>query len=392
MDEKKRLEALWRYDVLDTPPDGSFDNIVTLAASLLNTPVALVTLVDEDRIWFKSKHGLDAQQIDKEPGLCASVVLSDEAYVVEHASKDKRTLANSLVNKKDGVEFYAASPLITSDGYSLGTLCVIDTKPRTISEKEIQILQNLAQVVMDMMEVSLQARLALRKEMEVVHILTHDLKGYLCNLPAFTKMLKDDEMSKEEFDNCLHVIKSGAEKHYKSILAFLDSASQTYNDQNYSKTDCIIPEIFKSVTQINKILADNKGQNLQIDVDPSVESLILEVDKYKMKDAFHHLINNAIKYSPLRSTIQVKLKIDGNKLCFQVSDEGPGFTQEEKDKLFKRFGVLNHQPTGNETATGVGLWTVKQIITHHGGEVSAESLGPGEGANFGFQIPLEINE
>ncbi len=157
--EAARLEAVRRYDILDTPPDGSFDRITALAADLFDVPIALVTIVDEDRIWFKSRRGLkDVQEIGCDPGLCASAILQDSPYVIEEARKDPRALANPLVAGQFGLQFYAAAPLRTADGYRLGTLCIIDHEPRMFSPKQADVLQKLADIVMDEMELRLAAR------------------------------------------------------------------------------------------------------------------------------------------------------------------------------------------------------------------------------------------
>jgi GAF domain-containing protein len=156
--ESDRLAALRRYDILDTPPDGSFDHLTQLAATLFNVPIALVSLVDEDRIWFKSRHGVDVSQIDRVPGLCASAILSQELYIVENAREDLRTLSNPLVAGSFGLRFYAAAPLLTKEGYNLGTFCIIDRKQRYITEPQKEILKQLANIVMDEMEIRLSAR------------------------------------------------------------------------------------------------------------------------------------------------------------------------------------------------------------------------------------------
>lgn len=156
--EERRLEAVRKYDVLDTPPDGVFDRITALAADLFDVPIALVTIVDHDRIWFKSRYGLDeVQQIDRDPGLCASAVLQDAPYIVEAARQDPRTLANPLVSGSFGLQFYAAAPLRTEDGHRLGTLCIIDREPRVFSPRQAQFLQRLSEIVMDEMELRLSA-------------------------------------------------------------------------------------------------------------------------------------------------------------------------------------------------------------------------------------------
>jgi GAF domain-containing protein len=163
--ESARLDAVRRYDVLDTPPDGAFDRVTALAAKIFDVPIALVTVVDHDRIWFKSRHGLDGvDQIGRDPGLCASCIMEDRPYVVEAARSDPRTLANPLVAGKFGLQFYAAAPLRTTDGHRLGTLCIIDREPRMFSPQQADVLQGLADIVMDEMELRISSLRALRGE------------------------------------------------------------------------------------------------------------------------------------------------------------------------------------------------------------------------------------
>lgn len=150
--EAERLAAVRRYDILDTPPDGAFDRITAMAARLFKAPIAIVSIVDHDRIWFKSHHGLDVTEIGRDPGLCASAILQVDPYVLPDARRDPRALANPLVAGEFGLRFYAAAPLRTSDGFNLGTLCVIDKEPRPITAEHLAQLQDLAALVMDQME------------------------------------------------------------------------------------------------------------------------------------------------------------------------------------------------------------------------------------------------
>jgi GAF domain-containing protein len=163
-DDTARIDAVRRYDILDTPPDGAFDRITTLAAKLFDVPIALVTIVDHDRIWFKSRFGLDGvEEIGRDPGLCASAILQDEPYIVEEARRDARSLANPLVSGKFGLQFYAAAPLRTADGHRLGTLCIIDREPRMFSPRQADLLQGLAEIVVDEMELRISALTAIRQ-------------------------------------------------------------------------------------------------------------------------------------------------------------------------------------------------------------------------------------
>jgi sigma-B regulation protein RsbU (phosphoserine phosphatase) len=158
VNESQRLDAVRRYDVLDTPPDGAFERVTAMAARLFDVPISIVSIVDSDRIWFKSHHGLDVDEIGREPGLCASAILQDDPWLVTDAACDPRTLANPLVAGEFGLRFYAGVPLTTHDGYNLGTLCVIDREPRQVSDAEVATLRDLASVVMDELELRLSAR------------------------------------------------------------------------------------------------------------------------------------------------------------------------------------------------------------------------------------------
>lgn len=161
--ENKRLANLYKYEILDTPPDGYFDEITSLATKIFNVPIAIITLVDTDRIWFKSSFGIDAEQIPRNPGLCSSAIMSDDIYIVEDARKDPRTLSNPLVAGVLGLQFYAAAPLRSLDGYNLGTVCLIDKEPRSLNVKESSILRQLSRIVMSQFELKLQARLAIKE-------------------------------------------------------------------------------------------------------------------------------------------------------------------------------------------------------------------------------------
>jgi len=163
--EAARLAAVRRYGILDTPPDSAFDRVARLAARLFATPIATVTIVDEQRIWFKARHGLDGlTEIPREPGLCASAILHDEPYLVTDARVDLRTLHHSLVHGELGLCFYAAAPIVTADGHRLGTVNVIDHAPRQVRRDDLTMLQDLAAIVADELALRLAALRTLQAE------------------------------------------------------------------------------------------------------------------------------------------------------------------------------------------------------------------------------------
>jgi tRNA A-37 threonylcarbamoyl transferase component Bud32 len=160
-DEDGRMRAVERYRILDTPEDGAFTRIAALAARVFSVPVAIVSVVDHDRIWFKAHHGTDVTQIGRDPGLCASAILQDGPWIVEDAVTDPRTLSNPLVAGDFGLQFYAGVPLRTPDGHNLGTFCILDREPREFSAEDTRTLEDLAAIVMNDLEMRLQSREAI---------------------------------------------------------------------------------------------------------------------------------------------------------------------------------------------------------------------------------------
>ncbi len=147
--EQQRLQELRRYAVLDTPPEKAFDNITDLAARIFKVPIASVTLIDEDRQWFKSCLGLETRETGRDIAFCAHAILRDEVMVVPDAQADARFADNPLVTGAPYIRFYAGAPLRTSAGLNLGTLCIIDTKPRRMTKGNLATLASLATLVVD---------------------------------------------------------------------------------------------------------------------------------------------------------------------------------------------------------------------------------------------------
>src|SRR4026209_1265230 len=146
--EKQRLKVLWQYDVLDTVPEEVFDDLTERAARICEAPIALITLVDEKRQWFKSKVGISIKETSRDVSFCAHAITQPELFIVADATKDERFAHNPLVTSDPTVRFYAGAPLVSPDGYALGTLCVIDTVPRELRPGQEQALRILARHVM----------------------------------------------------------------------------------------------------------------------------------------------------------------------------------------------------------------------------------------------------
>jgi GAF domain-containing protein len=150
--EAKRLKVLWQYDVLDTVPEEVFDDLTELAARICEAPVALISLVDEDRQWFKSKIGLTVNETSRDVSFCAHAIKQEDLFIIPDATKDVRFANNPLVISDPKIRFYAGAPLITPDGHALGTLCVIDKVPRELRPEQKQALRVLSRHVMTQLE------------------------------------------------------------------------------------------------------------------------------------------------------------------------------------------------------------------------------------------------
>jgi GAF domain-containing protein len=156
--EKKRLNVLWQYDVLDSVPEGVFDDLTELAARICEAPIALISLVDENRQWFKSKVGITVSETSRDISFCARAIQQDGLFIIPDATKDARFANNPLVTSDPKIRFYAGAPLVTPDGHALGTLCVIDKVPRELRNEQQQALLVLARHVMTQLELRRHTR------------------------------------------------------------------------------------------------------------------------------------------------------------------------------------------------------------------------------------------
>ena len=178
VNEDRRLHALRLFEILDTPPDATFDRITSLASKIFSVPIVLVTFVDHDRIWFKSRHGLrEVGQVGRDPGLCASAILSEDVYVVEDATSDARTLDHPLVAGSFGLRFHAGAPLRTPDRCGLGTICLMDKRRRSLDADQEEMLNDLASLVVNELMLRLSARLAARDGARRIGELEREIAG-----------------------------------------------------------------------------------------------------------------------------------------------------------------------------------------------------------------------
>jgi GAF domain-containing protein len=185
--EKQRLEVLWHYDVLDTVPEEVFDEMTDLAATICEAPIALISLVDEDRQWFKAKKGMSVSETARDISFCAHTILGDELFIVSDATKDNRFKNNPLVTKNPKIRFYAGAPLVTPNGHALGSLCVMDKEPRKLRTDQQKALRVLARHVVTQLELRRQAR-----ELTEVHASRAQIESELARARAEIDWLRKE--------------------------------------------------------------------------------------------------------------------------------------------------------------------------------------------------------
>ena len=223
-DEPFRLEDLHALRVLDTSKDPNFERIVTLATQIFDVPIALVSLVDSDRQWFKAKVGLDATETQRDIAFCARAILDSSPLIVEDATKDARFADNPLVTGRPHIRFYAGAPLIAGSGRRLGTLCVVDRKPRTMTPQQVATLRTLAAVTVQALYAHKQA-LETKALFEaatsnadrtsgIYATLGQALRTPLSHIVGFSQLLEIegfDSLTKARFEEYLRTIVQSAE-------------------------------------------------------------------------------------------------------------------------------------------------------------------------------------
>lgn len=351
--EAARLAALRRYDILDTPPDGMFDRITAMAARRLGVPIAIVSLVDTDRIWFKSHHGLAVEQIDRAPGLCASAILSDDPYILEDAPTDPRSLANPLVAGDFGLKFYAGVPLRTQDGYNLGTLCVIDRKARTIDRQEIEELKELASIVMDQMEL----RLSARRAAATAKMLAREIDHRVMNSLQFVSSMLTMQSRSPNGLKAAAELKEAANR----VAAVARVHRHSYSDD--------IAEV-SSTVYLERLCEDLSGI-VGLPVSATGDELTIARSRIQPVGLIvNELVMNAAKHGA--GVITVSYRRAGDEIELSVADQGAG--------LPDGFDV-------KAAPSGLGMKVVGALASQLRGRFEATAGDGGRGARFTVTFP-----
>ena len=307
--EAKRLENLKSYHILDTLPEEEYDAITKIASVICNTPIALISIIDESRQWFKSKHGLNATETPREFSFCAhSILQPDELFIINDARKDKRFFDSSLITSDLNVVFYAGAPLNSSEGYSLGTLCVIDNEPKKLNNTQKESLSLLAKQVVTLLELRKKNRelaesnkqnLKLNEQLnDFAYRLTHDLKSPINGVNFLLDVLKEDHFE---------LFKNTKAEEYVSLISnrilYMDNLVTKILKDSKVASENIIYEKFNV-----KDLVDSIRINIDFENKLLINSEPLDIEVYSSKigllQIFQNLISNSRKFSDEENVIK----------------------------------------------------------------------------------------
>lgn len=340
--EQQRLQALDSYQIMDSLPEEDFDELTKMASQICGTPIALITLVDSSRQWFKSKLGIDVQQTPREHAFCAYTITDPSGILmVSNAREDQRFAENPLVTGDPNIAFYAGISLQTSEGMQLGSLCVIDTIPRTLDEQQLWSLKVLGKQVIAQME--LRKKLLLLSEanrrlaetnqfmQQFATAATHDIKNPLTTISMSTELLTR------------HLNHSGDHKGHKLALTSLNSAktlAKLINDMlDYSIRPEILTAQHESI-ELGSFLRRTVSmlsipENVQISYPEA--KIEINTSAIALHQIMINLLTNSVRYNDKQTClIQIDCVIKDDLVNITVCDNGMGIRKEELERIFQR--------------------------------------------------------
>lgn len=390
-EEEDRLRVLNQLNILDTLEEQAYDDLTLLAAQLCDTPIALVSLVDTDRQWFKSHYGLDARETPRDLAFCAHAIHGNEIFMVEDSENDERFHDNPLVTGAPHVKFYAGFPLYVEGKYPVGTLCVIDNHSRTLSDSQKQALEALSRQVVSQLELRLKVKQLLvldHTKDEFISMVSHELRTPLTSILGSLSLLSNtmaDQMS-EQAAAMADVAFRNSERLINIVNDILDIAKISagkfeLNFAEYDLKELLTQAIELNVPYVNKCDCSVKFES---DINYPVK---VKLDKDRIFQVMNNLISNAAKFTKPKDTIIIKAEAEDTFVKVSVIDHGLGIEDHFKSEIFKRFtqtsSNINHKLPG----TGLGLNLCKLIIEKHAGVLDFKST-TNVGSNFYFRLPL----
>lgn len=398
--EAERLQALKEYNILDTIQEEDFTSLVQLASQICETSISLISLIDSDRQWFKTRVGLDVEQTSREIAFCSHAILGNEAFIIPDATKDERFFDNPLVLNNPEIRFYVGIPLTTPMGYNIGTLCVIDNKPKTLSELQLFALKTISQQVIAQLELRQKIKsineinMILRDQtselnrlnsisMKLISVLAHDLRSPLASFKAYADMFADGDLNESE----KLIYATDISLTLNRTIEMVDNVLKWGTDQmkgnliNYGLVS--LKAVADKQIETMQLLFHSKKNNILNQIQPDLKFM---TDENLVQFVFRNLIQNANKFTT-NGTISLRSVIHGNIVEITVSDTGIGVSPKTLETLFDWENNKTTLGTSGEKGTGIGLKLCREFIEKLGGKIRVEST-VGKGTDFIFTLPI----
>ena len=391
--ETERVSALHSYQIFDTEEEADFDALASLASSICQIPIALITFIDEERQWFKSHHGTEIKENRREWSFCTHTIASDEEItIVADPNSDARFVNNPMVTGPTKVGFYAGVPLVNEDGFAIGTLCVLDQVTHSLSTQQVFALKTLARQIVDKLELRRKVRQlqhanqelakSERQKSDFLGVVSHELKTPITTLKANLQLIDKfkDNPGTPVFANLIESSSRSFVKINSMVDDLLNMYQYSENQLKLEKTTFCIFDMLNICC--NHVRIDGK-HDLVVTGDKELE---IYADEHRIDQVVVNFVNNAVKYAPESKNIHLHISREGSNVKVCVSDSGPGIPAEHLSHLFDRYWRADHSSV-KYTGLGLGLFICSEIITSHGGKIGVESK-LGEGSTFWFTIPI----
>ena len=385
--EAARLAALESYDILDTERELAYDDFTSLAAEVCGTPIALISLIDDGRQWFKSALGLAITETPREQSFCGHAISDTSTLIVGDAATDERFHDNPLVTGSPDIRFYAGAPLVNAEGHALGTLCVIDRVPRILTDGQRSALESLSRQLMAHLELR-RAMVTLRDAEQIkkrfVANVSHELRTPLTSIRGALAMVLDGEASVDgESRELLTAAHRSANRLLALVNDLLDLEGIGSGELSVEKGDCSLATALELAAETVRPLAADAGVVLTI----APTALKLSGDEERLAQVFINVLANAVRFSPRGGVVNVIVESRGDQARILVDDQGPGVPPEFRESIFEPFKQVKGSARHKKGGTGLGLAISQALVRAHGGSIDVGDA-PGGGARFTLALPV----
>jgi len=385
--EEKRLAKLDEYQILDSEQEAHFDELTELASAICSAPISLISFVDDHRQWFKSQVGLEAQETPKNIAFCSHAILEQGVFEIPDAAEDARFFDNPLVTGSPDIRFYAGAPLIAPNGSPVGTLCVIDTEPRKLTDDQTRALQILSNQVVSQLELrkqKLEIENSYKQQQKMLASIAHDLRAPFSGILGLSEQLsrKVERMSQQRIVKASRHILSSSLRVYQLLDEMLQWSTQRMGKNQISKTaQALLPLAESSYDLLEEALSLKEIQ-YSCDINPKIKVL---ADTTLTKTIIRNLLNNAIKFCPEGGTIKVSARATDNAVNISLFNTGEPIPEDQQQQLFCD-NCDSKDGTNGETGTGLGLFLCHEFARAQQGEIWYEAQE--NGSNFTFSLPI----